>query len=197
MTGASSDARDTKPADWPFSEFRERDLAAGLRALDDFAALPDAKRKQFLQAAQAFLDREGADEVRAWATGVLGAIGGDRAFRSLAAIFEQPATSDERHAARFTRFQALKSLARMARTEEQRTEVDALAESLWSNRWQDTEEDYIVHAAAAVLLARGGHEEARAQLAAMLRARHRDFWITWAALRALREFPLLEPSSRS
>lgn len=192
MTAVVSTSSNARPADWPFSEFRKRDLAVGLKALDDFAALPGSKRSKYLQAAKSMLDRERTDDVRAWATSVLAAIGGDRAFRSLAAVFEPQLTSEERHAYRFTRFQALKSLARTARTEEQRAEVQQVAASLWTDPWQDTEEDYIVHAEAAALLARNGHEEAVGQIAAMLRAWRSDFWITWAALRALREFPIAD-----
>jgi HEAT repeat protein len=192
VTAEPSAGHNQRAAEWPFSEFRKRDLAAGLQALAEFEQLSDAKRRTFLPKAEAFLAQEQADEIRAWATGLLGAIGGERAFSSLAGVFRPRVTAEEKRAARFTRFQALKSLARMARTDEQRAEVTRLAASLWRNRWQDTDEDYLVQAEAAALLARDGHEEALAQLAAMLRARQRDFWITWAALRALREFPLLE-----
>jgi HEAT repeat protein len=173
-----------------FSRFRQGGYRASLAAFRRFAAVKD--KRPFFDPAVAFLAAEDDDAKRAWATSVLAQIGGKRAIDALQAIFE--ATIDptllRRH--RYTRFFGLAALERLAQGRPEQTGVDALLVDLWKPNWGEADEDVLVQAEAAALLALRRREDARAQLDEMLDAAHgtesKDFWITWASLRALREF---------
>jgi HEAT repeat protein len=171
-----------------FDQFRKRNYQASRKALRAFEEVPDKSR--FLQPAVQFLHQEENDQIRSWGTNVLEHVGGKRAFEALLDLFRSETTSELRSRYRYTRFFALRALARLARSEGERAVLTELLEELWANPWQQSQEDYLVQAEAAVLLALQGRVEPLSQVRAMLRAFNDDFWITWAALRALREFPL-------
>lgn len=183
------DAAELSPAEL-FDRFRKGDIQKSYEALAMFQALADKRR--FLTPALEFLATEDVDQIRSWAATVLEGIGGRKAFAALRAVFKPDDTRESKRRYRYTRFFALAGLARMERSESEREEVARLLDELWVPRWQDTEEDYLVQAEAAVLLALRGRREPFTQVLAMLRAADNDFWITWACLRALREFPLPE-----
>jgi hypothetical protein len=184
-----SDTAELSPAQL-FDRFRKGDLQTSYEALAAFQQLADKRR--FLAPALEFLATEEMDQVRGWATTVLEGTGGRKAFAALRGLFKAEDTHETKRRYRYTRFFALAGLARMERSENEREDVTRLLEELWQPRWQDTEEDYLVQAEAAVLLALRGRKEPLRQVLAMLRAADADFWITWACLRALREFPLPE-----
>ncbi len=175
-------------ADDLFEQFRKGNLEVSHAALQALAAVADNQR--FLGPALDFFQGEEIDTVRSWGAGVLETIGGRRAFEALLAVFEDDATSELKHQYRYTRFFSLAALARLEDSEAERTKVTALLDRLWVDPWQETEEDYLLQAEAAVLLALRRRQAPLAQVRAMLHASGTDFWITWACLRALREFPL-------
>jgi HEAT repeat protein len=192
VTSSVADGAGMTPARL-FECFRKGDLEESLGALNAFRSLADKQR--YLGPALEFFQNEEVDQVRSWGAGVLQGIGGRKAFACLLAVFTHEDTPELRREYRYTRFFALAALARLERSEGEREQVTRLLEQLWVDRWQDTEEDYLVHSEAAVLLALRGRQIPLSQVRAMLRASSRDFWITWACLRALREFPLPEVTS--
>lgn len=189
VTSVADDGAGLTPAQL-FARFRKGDLEVSRDALRTFRSF--AGKQRFLGPALEFFQTEEVDEVRSWGAGVLEAVGGRKAFACLLAVFTGEDTPELRREYRYTRFFALAALARLARSGSEQQQVAALLDRLWVDPWQETEEDYLVQAEAAVILARRGRQSPLAQVRAMLRASSRDFWITWACLRALREFPLPE-----
>ena len=173
-----------------FDRFRKGDLGESQEAMRAFKSV--ANKQRYLGPALEFFQNEEVDQVRSWGASVLEVVGGRKAFAGLLAIFAEDDPSELRHEYRYSRFFALAGLARLERSEREREQVAALLDQLWVDPWQDTMEDYLVHSEAAVLLALRGRQTPLAQVQAMLRASSSDFWITWACLRALREFPLPE-----
>jgi HEAT repeat protein len=176
-----------------FERFRRGQLEESQEALRAFKSF--AGKQRFMRPALEFLQNEEVDQVRSWGAGVLESLGGRKAFACLLALFTREDTPELRREYRYTRFFALAALARLERSESEREQVTVLLNRLWADPWQDTKEDYLVQAEAAVLLALRGRQTPLAQVRAMIRASSRDFWITWACLRALREFPLPEVTS--
>lgn len=189
VTSVADDGAGLTPAQL-FARFRKGDLEVSQDALRTFRSF--AGKQRFLGPALEFFQNEEVDEVRSWGAGVLEAVGGRKAFACLLAVFTGEDTPELRREYRYSRFFALAALARLARSGSEQQEVAALLDRIWVDPWQETEEDYLVQAEAAVILARRGRQSPLAQVRAMLRASSRDFWITWACLRALREFPLPE-----
>lgn len=189
VTSVADDGAGLTPAQL-FARFRKGDLEVSQDALRTFRSF--AGKQRFLGPALEFFQNEEVDEVRSWGAGVLEAVGGRKAFACLLAVFTGEDTPELRREYRYSRFFALAALARLARSGSEQQQVAALLDRIWVDPWQETEEDYLVQAEAAVILARRGRQSPLAQVRAMLRASSRDFWITWACLRALREFPLPE-----
>jgi HEAT repeat protein len=187
---SSSDVDEDLTPSQLFERFRRGDREQSLEALRAFRAIDNKQR--FLGPALEFFRTEEKDQVRSWGAGVLEGIGGRRAFECLLGVLTPSEPEELKHQYRYTRFFALAGVARLERTEDERAQVTSLLEQLWVDRWQETTEDYLVQAEAAVLLSLRRNQNALAQTRAMLRSSNRDFWITWACLRALREFPLPE-----
>jgi HEAT repeat protein len=187
VTTSDTDVPRLTPAEL-FERFRKGDLEESREALRGFERVADKQR--FLVPALEFFQTEELDQVRSWGAGVLQTIGGRRAFQALLAVFPEDDPPELKRDFRYTRFFALAGLARLERSEDERTQVTSLLEQLWVDPWQDSDEDYLVQAQAAILLALRRRQQPLAQVRAMLNASSRDFWITWACLRALREFPL-------
>jgi HEAT repeat protein len=172
------------------SAFSTGSFRTGISALEQLEQVPNKTR--FLQPILQFLSAEQDDGVRCWAASALAVIGGDRAFEALLSIFNSPTTDQEKRYYRYTRFFALRSLEVVATKADERAKFDKLVDQLWVDRWQDAVEDYLVHAEAAVLLARRGRPDALDQIRAMIRLARGEFWIAWALFRALQEFPVRE-----
>jgi HEAT repeat protein len=173
-----------------FAAFATGSYRSSVAAL---AQLERVKQKgPFLQPALRFVTEAQVDTIRSWGMSTLAVIGGNRAFEALLTVFETPVSNDDKRTFRYTRFFALRGLEKCASTPEQRAKLDALLEQLWVNPWQNATEDYLVQAEAAVLLALRGRADALKQIQAMIRLARQDFWIAWAACRALEEFPLRE-----
>ena len=82
---------------------------------------------------------------------MLEALGGSKAFACLLAIFTDNDTHELKHNRRYTRFIALAALARLERSKLEQDQVTSLLDRLWVDRWQDTEDDYLVQAEVAAL----------------------------------------------
>ena len=173
-----------------FSTFRQGRYRKSAAMFREFQSLRDKRR--FLDPAIAFLAEERDDPKRAWATSVLGEVGGARAFDTLTTLLETDQDPTQRRRFRYTRLFALRAIQHSAATPAQRERVEKLVAALWVPNWRDAVEDFLLHAEATVLLALSGSEEAHVQLEEMLDAAggtsRQDFFGAWATLRALREF---------
>jgi HEAT repeat protein len=167
------------------SAFSTGRIHTGVKALNQLEQVQD--KHVFLAPVLAFLSEED-DYVRCFATSALAVIGGKRAFEALLGIFDSPTTEEDKRRYRYTRFFALRGLALLATTADEKAKVGRLLEQLW----KDADEDYLVQAEAAALLALRGRRDALAKIRAMIRHARDDFWKGWAVPRALQEFPVRE-----
>jgi HEAT repeat protein len=170
-----------------FEAFRSGDNRRGHEAMDRFLALPDKRR--FLKPTLEYLATERNDGARAWAAGVLAALGGDEAFDALEQFLRRGAGTRQsrRQHHRYTRFFSLKAIHELATTPERTASVNALTRELLL----DGDEDILVTAAASILASVSGDPKALTPAKDMIAAYRQDsWWRTWAVLRALREFPV-------
>jgi HEAT repeat protein len=170
-----------------FDVFRSGDNGRGHEAMERFLALPDKRR--FLRPTLEYLATERNDAARAWAAGVLGALGGDEAFGALEQFLRRGSgmRQSRRQQHRYTRFFSLKAIHELATTPERRASVNVLTRELLL----DGDEDILVTAAASILASAAGDPKALTPARDMIAAYREDsWWRTWAVLRALREFPV-------
>lgn len=170
-----------------FEEFRkaQKDVDFGRRALNNFSALKD--KETFLEPIIKFLSQEEQDQVRSWGTNVLEMIRGDRAFSFLIDLLREADSKEIKRNYRYTRFFALRAIARLASSDSQQEQLLSLSEQIW----KDIDEDYLIRAEASILLAKQGRSEPLVNLREMLgKFEEDDYWAPARALRALRESPL-------
>jgi hypothetical protein len=139
-------------SDWPFGEFRKDTIdfgwVHGYKALDIFKNLED--RDSFLEPTFDFVDREKNDDrVRSWGMSMLENIGGNRALRFIVEMFRKEKTRDEKRKYILTCFFALKAIAKIANSSDEKKELLAILKDMWN----DEDEDYLAQAGASVILA--------------------------------------------
>ena len=157
-----------------------------IKVLDEFKEYEN--KKGFLEPIIRFLDTEDQDKARAWGATALQEIGGTRAYKHLAKIITPRHTKDVKRKFLYTRFFALKGLYNLAATSAQKEEVIKLCKRVYP----DDDEDFLVRAEAAVILAMNGDLKALSWLKDMLKVRKDHYWEIIRTARALFEFPLSE-----
>ena len=155
------------------------------KVLDDFRTLEAKDKLTFLEPTIEFLDSEEQDLVRSWGTSILEIIGGEVAFRSLAGLFKEADTEYIKQKYVRTRFFGLKAAMKIVETDADRETLN----NLYNKIWEDEDEEALVRAAAAILLAQQGRRDTRAWIINTLRD-YRRYWPVWGTLRALRELHL-------
>src|SRR5262245_7733919 len=95
-----------------FAAFEQGRYRPSMTAFRKFLELRD--KRPFLEPAVDFLANERDDPKRAWATSVLGQIGGRRAFDALMAVLETERDQSQLLRFRYTRFFGLANATRMA-----------------------------------------------------------------------------------
>jgi hypothetical protein len=163
----------------------QADISVGINALEEFRAVKN--QSAFLEPTIQFLNSEERDRVKSWGTNILEIIGGDQAYEALMALFDKKDTKVIKRTYLHTRFFALRGIVNLSETEERRAKLEAMLRKIWP----DEDEDYLVRAEAAVLLARQGQSGPRDWVVDML-SRYGEFWPILRTLRALREFPLAD-----
>jgi HEAT repeat protein len=107
-------------------------------------------------------------------------------FELLIAFIEDVEEPERRRRAKYSRMYALRALDAIATSESQRSRLERLLQS----RWSDDEEDALPRAFAAALGVRQGRREARIALERMFGQVERRYWFPFMILRALRECPV-------
>lgn len=169
-------------------EFRKQDIDVGKKALHDFETLDNQYKSTFLDPIIQFLSKEEEDTVHSWGASALKLIGGNKSFNFLVGMLKKKVPQEIKRDNRFTRFFALNAVAHIAITDDEIEELKTLVKQIW----QDKEEDYLVQAEASVIIVRLDINEsnaARDKIIAMLQDK-KEFWPSWAALHALRYFPI-------
>lgn len=185
-----------------FEEFdkAQNDIDFGKRALKSFIAQKD--KSAFLEPTIQFLKKQKEDDVRSWGTSVLELIGGGKAFKALIDLLKE-ADSEEikreygreyrqnyRRKYRFTRFFALRAVEKLSRSDQEHQDKRNFLEQVYT----DKDEDYLIRAEAAILLADQGQSKPLEMIKYMLAAKNdfadQEYWAPFRALRALREFPI-------
>ncbi len=178
-----------------FGEFRKDKLdfgwIYGYKAMDEFKDLED--KHSFLEPTILFVKQEKEDRVRAWGTSVLEIIGGKEVYEFLAQMLKTEKTRDEKRKYIFTRFFALKAIANLANSPNEKEALLAILKIMW----KDEEEDYLAQAEASVILTQHelADDDLRAQAATKVKNmlsmnKINEYWPIARALRAMREFPI-------
>jgi HEAT repeat protein len=176
-----------------FNTFREEPFSIDRcqEAINGFvaAAAPSA---DVFHAVSVYLDEEERDEVRAWGTTLLERLGTlDGVADTLRGLLDDTLDASTRRAFKYTRFFAMKALWNLSKNTEQQASTTALLARMST----DEKEDLLPRLGAACILA-PQDVDAREIVADVLTAARDRYWQLWAALRALREFPVDRLSQR-
>jgi HEAT repeat protein len=155
----------------------------GFRALKKFEEVAD--KAPFLDPAIHFLETEQNDRARAWITNVLEAIGDNKAFDALVKVLDGNAAKPVKRQYIYTRFFALRGVHAMADSSQRASIRDEICHRIQP----DDDEDWLVRAGAAAILAKQGDQDAIKWLKKML-ANRDNWWAIMRTARALEEFPV-------
>ncbi len=166
-----------------FEIFRKNDIETGRKALQDFKK--EKNKDAFLEPTMRYLRQEGNDVLRAWGATVLEFTGGPAALSALLDLWNEAKDKNMKRGFRFTRFFVMKAIVKIAQTDTDQVKIGEIL----GRAWEDSDEHYLVRAGASALLALEGRREPLEFIRNLL-AKVDEFWPCWAALRALREFPV-------